>query len=130
MPVVERNHSDRVPARSAESPGLTLGLEQSEDVALSDGALDVADQGSLDGALELDLNLRNTSSRAWLKQTRPLVTAHSSLSACAPNLLDAKPGAHASALDDVARDWPETLTGFADDFLDDSVHNFRVHVAI
>ena len=64
MPVVERNHSDRVPARSAESPSLTLGLEQSEDVALSDGALDVADQGSLDGALELDLNLRNTSSRA------------------------------------------------------------------
>ena len=64
MLVVERDQADCVIRRSAESSGLTLRLKESEDVALSDGALDVADQGSLDGALELDLNLRNTSSRA------------------------------------------------------------------
>ena len=47
---------------SAQSPGLTLTLEESEDVTLADGSLDVTDQGSLDGALELDLNLRDTAS--------------------------------------------------------------------
>ena len=47
-----------------ESPSFALRLEQSKDVTLSDGALHVANQGSVDLALEPDLNLRNTSSRA------------------------------------------------------------------
>lgn len=49
---------------SPESPGLALGLEQDEDVALADGALHVADEGAADGADELDLNLCNSSSGA------------------------------------------------------------------
>ena len=47
---------------SAESPGLTLGLKEGEDVALSDGSLHVADKSSVHSALELDLNLRDSTS--------------------------------------------------------------------
>lgn len=55
--------------RSAESSGFTLRLEQGEDVSLSDRSLHVSDQGSVHGAHELHLNLRNTTSRAYI-QTR------------------------------------------------------------
>ena len=55
---------------SSESSGFTLGLEQGEDVTLSDRSLHVSHEGSVDGSLELDLNLRNTTSWAYKKQTR------------------------------------------------------------
>ena len=63
MPVVvERVVVNPGSPRSAESPGLTLTLEESEDVTLSDGPFNIADEGSLDGALELDLHLGDTTS--------------------------------------------------------------------
>ena len=41
----------------SEPPGLSLGLEEGEDVSLPDGALDVADDGSVLLAKELHLDL-------------------------------------------------------------------------
>ena len=73
MPVVDWFLSDCLSTCSAESPGFTLRFEQSKDVTLPDGALHVANQGSVDLALEPDLNLRNTSSRAYI-QTHHLST--------------------------------------------------------
>ena len=64
MPVQVERVVDSL-SRSAESPSLTLTLEEGKDVALPDGSLDVADQGSVDGTLELNLNLRDTTPRAY-----------------------------------------------------------------
>ena len=50
--------------QSAEASGFTLALEEGEVVALSDGSLDVSDEGSVLGANELDLDLSDTSTRA------------------------------------------------------------------
>lgn len=46
------------------SPGLTLRLEESEDVVDADGALDVADDGTRGVVHELDANLGDTTTRA------------------------------------------------------------------
>lgn len=48
----------------SESAGLTLGLEEGEDVVLLDGALDVADDGSAGLVHELDAHLDDTTARA------------------------------------------------------------------
>lgn len=53
---------------SPESSGLSLRLEQGEDVSLSDGSLDVSHQSSVVGADEVDFNLCNTSSGACTRQ--------------------------------------------------------------
>ena len=52
--------------RSAESSGFSLALEEGEVVALSDGSLDVSNEGSVLGANELDLDLGDTATRAGL----------------------------------------------------------------
>ena len=49
---------------SAEASGFTLRLEQSEDVTLADGTLDIADEGTLVGVHELDLNLGDATAGA------------------------------------------------------------------
>ncbi len=48
----------------SESSGLTLGLEEGEDVVLLDGALDVADDRSAGLVHELDADLDDTTARA------------------------------------------------------------------
>ena len=50
---------------SAKSPGLTLTLEEGEDVSLPDGSLHISDQSSVDGALEVHLHLGDATSRAY-----------------------------------------------------------------
>merc|ERR1719272_1155447 len=52
------------PVQSAEASGFTLALEEGKVVALSDGSLDVSDEGSVLGANELDLDLGDTTSGA------------------------------------------------------------------
>ena len=47
---------------STESSGFALRLEESENVALPDGSLNVSDEGSVLSANEANLNLCNTSS--------------------------------------------------------------------
>jgi hypothetical protein len=49
---------------SSKSSGFTFGLEQSEDVALSDWALHVTDEGSLLVGNEFDLHLGDTATGA------------------------------------------------------------------
>ena len=68
VPVVDWFLSDCVSTISAESPSFTFRLEQGKDVTLSDGALHVANQSSVDLALEPDLHLRDTSSRAYVNK--------------------------------------------------------------
>lgn len=48
----------------SESSGLTLGLEEGEDVVSLDGALDVADDRSAGLVHELDADLDDTTARA------------------------------------------------------------------
>ena len=100
--------------RSAESSGFTFTFEKSENVTFSHGAFDVSDKSSVDSSLELNLNLRNTSSWAYSKHERHQIGEY-------------------EALIWITSDGKVMmrLTGFADDFFDDSVYDFtRVHIAI
>ena len=55
----------RVSICSAEATGFTLGLEQTEDVTLADGALNVTDEGTGgSGADKLDLHLGDATTGA------------------------------------------------------------------
>lgn len=53
---------------SSESPGLSLGLQQSQDVALSDGSLHVADDGAVLLTQELHLDLCTLTLRSGAAQ--------------------------------------------------------------
>ena len=50
---------------SSEPSGLTLGLEQSQDVTLPDGALDVADQVPFSVVEEQNLDLGDATARSY-----------------------------------------------------------------
>jgi hypothetical protein len=56
-----RKHVCRIPLYS---PGLTLRLEEGEDVVNADGALDVTDDGTRGVVHELDADLGDTTTRA------------------------------------------------------------------
>jgi len=80
MPYERYSHHDRVSSisvshpytralfpsnfRLSQSPGLTLGFEETQDVVFADWALDVADDGSGGVVHELDANLGNASTGA------------------------------------------------------------------
>ena len=51
--------------RSSESSGLSLGLEQSEDVSLSNGSLHISDKLSLGVVQEHNLNLGDSSTGSY-----------------------------------------------------------------
>lgn len=48
----------------SEAPGLALGLEQCEEVALADGAFDVTDDGAVGVVEKLDAHLGDTTAAA------------------------------------------------------------------
>ena len=52
---------------SSETSGLTLGLEQSQDVALADGSLDIAHEVSFTGVEERDFDLGDATARTYSK---------------------------------------------------------------
>ena len=53
---------------STETSGFSLALEEGEVVTLSDGSLDVSNESSVLSANEFDLDLSDTSTRAYVQK--------------------------------------------------------------
>ena len=56
-------HAYQTKSRQGYAPSLTLTLQESQDVLLTDGALHVTDDGSVDVVHELNTDLSDTTTR-------------------------------------------------------------------